>query len=150
MAMVTVSTRINAPVEKVFQYMHVPENQVEIWPSLIEVRNVSQLPNGGHKFDWTYKMAGMRFQGSTEDVEFISNSRVVANSHGGIQSTFTWIYERENGGTKLTMHVNYTVPIPLLGKLAETFILRQNEKEADVLLANLKTRMEIPDPVQAA
>jgi ligand-binding SRPBCC domain-containing protein len=150
MAMITVSTRINAPVEKVFKYMHFPENQVEIWPSLIEVRNVSKLPNGGHKFDWTYKMAGMRFQGYTEDMEFIPNSRVVANSNGGIQATFTWIYEPENGGTKITVQVNYTVPIPLLGKLAETFIVRQNEKEAETLLANLKTRMEVSEPLQAA
>jgi hypothetical protein len=31
----------------------------------------------------------------------------------------------------------------LLGKLAEAIIVRQNEKEAEILLYNLKTRLEI-------
>jgi len=42
----------------------------------------------------------------------------------------------------VTSQVEYTVPVPLLGKLAEAFILKQNEHESDVMLANLKARME--------
>jgi hypothetical protein len=42
--------------------------------------------------------------------------------------------------------VEYTVPLPLLGKLAEAFIVKQNEHEADVMLANLKARMEVQVP----
>jgi hypothetical protein len=38
--------------------------------------------------------------------------------------------------------MEYTVPIPLLGKLAEAFIRRLNENEMDVVLSNLKARME--------
>ena len=38
--------------------------------------------------------------------------------------------------------VEYTVPIPLLGKLAEAFIVRMNDREGDLTLANLKARME--------
>jgi hypothetical protein len=34
------------------------------------------------------------------------------------------------------------VPIPLVGRLAEAFIIKQNENEMDVLLANLKAKME--------
>ena len=44
--------------------------------------------------------------------------------------------------TKVTFGVEYTVPIPLLGKLAEAFIVRMNDREGDLLLANLKARME--------
>jgi len=36
----------------------------------------------------------------------------------------------------------YTVPILVLGKLAESIILKQNEREADTLLANLKAILE--------
>jgi hypothetical protein len=35
-----------------------------------------------------------------------------------------------------------TVPIPLLGKLAEAVIVKMNEREAELVLANLKVRME--------
>ena len=42
----------------------------------------------------------------------------------------------------MTVQVEYTVPIPLLGRLAEAFIIKQNENEMNVLLANLKARLE--------
>ena len=41
------------------------------------------------------------------------------------------------------------MPIPLLGKLAEAFIVKLNEQEADTLLLNLKNRMEMPTPMPA-
>jgi hypothetical protein len=40
------------------------------------------------------------------------------------------------------VQVEYTVPVPLLGKLAEAFIIKQNQNEMDVLLANLIAKME--------
>jgi hypothetical protein len=53
-----------------------------------------------------------------------------------------WDYQPENGGTRLTVDIEYTVPVPLVGKLAEAVIVKMNEREADTLFANLKTRME--------
>jgi len=87
-------------------------------------------------------MAGMRFDGASETIEEIPNQRTVTRSTKGIESHFVWTYESENGGTKLTVDIEYKVPVPLLGKLAESLIVKQNEQEADALLANLKSRME--------
>jgi hypothetical protein len=87
-------------------------------------------------------MAGMRFEGASETTEFKANRHNVTESKKGIQSKFTWDYKPEAGGTKLNVKVEYTVPIPLVGKLAEAFIIKQNEHESDALLANLKARME--------
>jgi uncharacterized membrane protein len=142
MAKITRSISINAPVEKVFAFMSDPSNLPEIWPSMIEVKDVQPAPAGGYNFGWVYKMAGTRFKGASEVTEFIANQRTVNKSTKGIQSTFVWGYEGEDGGTKLTMEIEYVVPVPLLGKLAEAFIVKQNEHEAEVLLANLKARME--------
>jgi uncharacterized membrane protein len=133
---------INAPVDKVFGYVNEPTNLPEIWPSMVEVKDVQRLPNGGNSFGWVYKMAGVRFEGISEDTEYVPNQRVVSKTKGGIESAFTWTFQPEDGGTKLTVEVEYTVPIPLLGKVAEAFIVRQNERELDLLLANLKARME--------
>ena len=134
---------INAPVEKVFGYVSEPTNLLEIWPSLVEVKDVQRLPNGGHSFRWVYKMAGMRFEGSSEITEYVANQRAVTKTKGGIESIHTAIYQPEAGGTKVTIEVEYTVPIPLLGRLVEAFIVKQNEHEAEVYLANLKARMEV-------
>jgi len=141
MATIKKSIKINAPVEKVFEYSK-PENLTEIWPSLVEVKNIKELPNGGHSFDWVYKMAGMRLNGSSKDIEVVPNERTVSLSTGGIESTITWEYQPVDDGTKFTSTIEYKVPIPLLGKLAESIIVKMNENEQDVVLANVKAMME--------
>jgi len=142
MAKIEKSILISAPVDKVFAFMAKPENLPEIWPSLVEVRNVQLLPNGGHCYDWTYKLAGVRIDGHAEWTEFIEDQRIVDKNESGIPSTFVWNYRPEDGGTRVTLNVDYTIPGAVLGKLAEPVIHKMNEHEAETVLANLKARME--------
>jgi carbon monoxide dehydrogenase subunit G len=142
MAKLTKSIHVKAPVEDVYNFLYEPENQVEIWPSLIEIKNVQKLPNGGNKYTWVYKMAGMRFEGKGEDIEVIPYKRLTSKNEGGIDSTVSWLFEAQNDGTLVTAETEYKVPVPLLGKLAENIIVKQNEREAEVILANLKAHME--------
>jgi hypothetical protein len=50
--------------------------------------------------------------------------------------------EPEGADTKVTFTVDYTVPIPVLGKLAEAAIVKLNNHEGDVVMENLKTILE--------
>jgi uncharacterized protein YndB with AHSA1/START domain len=143
MAKLEKNIRINAPVEKVFDYINVPTNLPEFWPSMVEAKDIQKLPNGGNRFRWVYKMAGMRFEGISEDTDVVLNQKVVSKTEGGLESIVTWDLQTEGESTNVRFLAEYTVPIPLLGKLAEAFIVRQNEHEAEVLLANLKDRMEM-------
>lgn len=142
MAKLAQSITIHAPVDKVFAYVQDPNNVPEFWPSVLEVKDVEQLPNGGTRFRYVYKMAGMQFTGTSEDTEVIANQRVVNRSRGGVESTMVWTYQPEGEGTKLTVDTDYTVPVPLLGKLAEAVIAKLAENEGELLLRNLKVRME--------
>lgn len=142
MEKVTGTITINAPVEKVFQYWEDPTNRPEVWPSLVEVKEVQPLPNGGTRFRWVYKMAGVLLKGTTDTTEYVVNQRLVWVSEGGIDSKFTWTFQPENGGTRVAVQVEYAVPVPVIGKLAERLIIKQNEREAETLLANLKAVME--------
>ncbi len=46
-------------------------------------------------------------------------------------------------GTKLTLTIDYDVPGPALGALADKLVIeRQNKKELDQALINLKQRLE--------
>ena len=133
---------VNTPAEKIYNYVGKPENLPEFWPSLVEVMDVQSLPNGGNSNRWAYKMAGIRLKGTSEDTERVPNERIVSKTKGGVESTQTWGFQPEAGGTKVTFVVEYTVPIPVLGKIAEAIIVKMNDREGDMLLANLKTRME--------
>ena len=137
------SISIKSPVEKIFNYISEPTNLPEIWPSLIEIKDVQRLPDGKTKNRWVYKMAGIRLEGTSEGVESVANQRIVSKTKGGVESTQTWTFQPEAGGTKVTFDVEYTVPIPVLGKLAEAIIVKMNEHEGEVILANLKSRMEM-------
>ncbi|MEW5941703.1 MAG: SRPBCC family protein [Chloroflexota bacterium] len=136
------SITINAPIDKVFAFMDDPAHLPEIWPSMLEVKDVTPAAAGGSNFGWVYKMAGMRFEGASETTEHETNKHTQTRSVKGIESKFDWNYKAHNGSTDLEVDIEYNVPIPLIGKLAESFIVKQNEHEADTLLANLKDQME--------
>ena len=142
MATLRKSIVVHAPVEKIFAYMNDPNNLPEIWPSMVEVKDAKSLPNGGVWFKFFYKMAGIRLEAISEDTEFVLNQRTVSKTIGGIDGLTTLTYETVQGGTRVTLEMEYSVPIPVVGKLAEAVILKLNDQEGDTLLANLKTRME--------
>lgn len=143
MAQIRKSITINATLDQVFDYMNDPNHFPEIWPSMVEVSNVTKSPTGGHSFDWVYKMAGIHFKGHTKTVEFEKNKKIVAKNEKGIPSTFNWMYAGDNGGVRVTVEVDYTLPSHVLDKFAEPFLRRLNEREAETLLENLKARMEL-------
>jgi uncharacterized membrane protein len=133
---------IDAPVEKIFAFVEDPHNLLEIWPSLVEVRNVKPNPKGGYDYGWVYKMAGTKFEGASQVVEYLRNQRITTRSSKGIENQLDWIFEAADGKTRFIADVEYTVPVPLLGKLAEAIIVKQNERETDIVCNNLKNRME--------
>lgn len=135
------SIAIHAPVDRVFDYVGDPRNLPEIWPSLVEVRNVEPHPTG-NSFDWDYKLLGMRIHGHSDPVESVKNARQVTRSLTGIPNTFRWIYGGRGEDTEVTLEVDYEVPV--LGRLANGLVGRVNVREARTLLANLKRRMEAP------
>ena len=44
--------------------------------------------------------------------------------------------------TDLTFEVDYRIPVPVLGRLAEKVVVRMNENEADAVMSNIKTQIE--------
>lgn len=134
---------IHAPVDRVFSYLADPTHFPAIWPSMVEVSHVKTLPNGGAAFDWVYKMAGIRFTGHTDTVEFDKNKRMVAHNEKGIPSTFRWNCEGKDGEAHVTLEIEYTAPIQVLDKLLKPVVEKINEREAETLLNNLKTTMEL-------
>lgn len=141
MAKIEKTITINAPVEKVFAYVEDPMSNPEWLPGVVEVKDVTGQGVGSH-FRWVYKMVGMRLEGESTTTEYVSNRRIVTQSKGGAVSTWTWTFEPHDGGTKLNLVVEYTIPVPVLGKLAEALVLKQNEREAGLAMANIKARME--------
>jgi uncharacterized protein YndB with AHSA1/START domain len=137
------SIAIKVPPEQVFEYFVEPTHLPEIWPSLVEVKQIEKLPAGGYRYHWLYKMAGQKFEGETKTVEIVPNEKIVEEARGGLESTFQWLFKPENGGTKMTVRAEYELPRSLLARLKEPFVRKLNEHEAETVLVNLKERLEI-------
>jgi uncharacterized protein YndB with AHSA1/START domain len=141
-------TFIEAPPAKIFGYLTDATHLPEIWPSMVEVSNVQTKPDGAHSFDWTYKMAGVRFHGHSETIEVQRDRLRLVRNASGIPSTFRWTFEPRAEGTDLALEIEYEMPRQLLARLAAPFLRRLNDREADALVHNLKERMEAGEPAR--
>jgi uncharacterized membrane protein len=142
MKQVEKSIQVHATAARIFDYLTQPTNLLEIWPSMTEVTNVTRSADGNHSFDWVYKMAGIHFNGHSDSVRVVSGQSIETHTTKGIKNTFRWKFESHDDATAVTLQVEYELPIPLLGKLAESFLVKANEREAETLLHNLKARLE--------
>jgi uncharacterized membrane protein len=136
------SINISAPVEKVFAYVSDPTNDPEWMGSLSEVTDVTGSGVGQH-YHWKYNMVGIPLRGETTITEHIPNERLATESKAGVENTFTFTFAPHEGGTKLDVEVDYTIPIPVLGKLAEQLVLKRNQREAVMWMENIKERLEV-------
>jgi len=143
MAKVDKEILVEASIEKIFGYINEPSNWPEFWPSLVEIKDVKSLPNSGYSGRWVYKMLGIRFEGTGEYTQIVPNKFFVIETKGGIKSTIAWTFRSWENKTRVTLTIEYKVPLPLLGKLAEAIIVKMNEHEADLIMANLQTRFMI-------
>ena len=141
MAKVNKSIQINAPVEKVFNFLADQKNQPDWIPSMIEVWDTSE-PAIGSTFKWKYKMAGVLLEGETETTELVQNKRLRTMSKGSVSSDWLFLMEADNGDTSLELTIDYTIPVPVLGKVAEKIMLKRNEREADLAMENIKMSLE--------
>jgi uncharacterized membrane protein len=141
MARIHKSVEIKVPVEKVFSYIDDPRNSPEWITNMIEVSDVTGSGVGKH-FNWVWKMAGIKLNGESTNTEYISNKRIVLKTKGGIDATWDFKFESQKNVTTLDVDVDYSVPVPVLGKLAEKLILKRNERDLEMGLMNLKEILE--------
>jgi len=133
---------INAPPQKIFSYLSKPSNLPQIWPSVVEIKNEQLLPNGGYRAEWVYKMAGMHLEGTGEYIDIAENRYFTIKTKGAIDSTITCTVRSMDSQTRVTLTIDYRVPSPLLGWLARRIIVKMNEQEAELILANLRAILE--------
>ena len=141
MVSLTKSVVVNAPADKVFAYVTEPTTMAEWLVSMVEARDV--IGSGeGQQYEWTYKMVGLQLRGQSTVVEHVPNEISVHQSIGSIGSSWTLGVEPHGEGTSLTVEVEYSIPIPVLGKMAERFRLQRDARDLEQSLTNVKEMLE--------
>jgi len=134
---------INAPLNKIFDYIANPEHSPEWVVNLTGIENISpKIPSIGQTWNWEYNMLGIKFRGRTIVTE-LSPQRYVRQTEGGIASTCAFTFKAENGGTRVDLEIEYIVPSSVFNKIADKeAIERINENAAEYALGNIKAILE--------
>ncbi len=132
---------INATADQVFAYIDEPMNFPDWMPSMVEVHNVIGT-GAGQQYEWIYKMAGLLLRGQATVIEHVLDKCVVHQTIGTIELVWGINLEPHDEGTVVKAEVDYSIPIPVLGKLAEHIVTRRNHREFEMALHNIKDTVE--------
>jgi len=132
---------VRAPLKDVFAYVNAPATLPDWMTGMIEVRNIVGA-GFGLQYDWTYTMIGVRLRGQNVVVEYVPDECAAHQSIGMVNSIWKSLVEPHEDGTKLTFSVEYTIPVPVLGKLAEHLTVRRNKRDVEGYLLNIKETLE--------
>lgn len=136
------SAIIDAPVQDVYEYWRNPVNWPEVWPSFVEVTDVVTTRDGPRTtLRGLYKLVGIPVRGDVV-LECFPDQRIAYSSSGGMDSTIQWTFEPDGDQTLMTTDVEYTVPVPVLGRVLEPFVVKSLEHETEAVFANLKARLD--------
>jgi carbon monoxide dehydrogenase subunit G len=132
---------INASRSEVFAYANEPATLPDWLVGMFEVREVIGT-GAGQQYEWTFKMAGVQLRGQNVVVDYIADECATHQGIGMMSSSWTNLVEPHEDGAKLTIKVEYSIPVPVLGKLAERLIVSRNERALQSSLLNLKETLE--------
>ena len=111
---------IDAPVEMVFGYFKDPNLQRDA--VLFDLHDVKVTKEGvGTHYTWTFKVAGLRFEGLEVLTEVVPNKHITERSTLALTGLWEYDFEPEGTGTKLTMtvHPQSFWRLPLLDRLVD-------------------------------
>lgn len=102
------SIHIEAPVEKVFDFVKDPRNLRGGARVPMEVKEVKLTEEGvGSYYSWVVRIAGLPVEGFDVYTEFIPNQRITDRSSFSMTRDFVTSFEPEGSGTKLTMETGH-------------------------------------------
>ena len=115
-----------------------------LFPSLKSITDIQGEPTAeGTSWKWTFVALGMEFQGKGHCVKHEPGKLYSFKTEGGIQSTFTYRADPEDGGTRLTIGLEYEVPENARSKVpAEERAKKMLEAEAQRVLENLQVILD--------
>ncbi len=132
---------IQAPLSRVFEYTADLRTMPDWLQGLVEVRDVIGTGEG-QQCEWTFKMIGVLLRGQAVVVECVENETWTNQTIGMLTATWTSTFEPAEEGTKLAVAVEYALPMPVLGRLAEHLTVRRMQRDLGSSLLNLKELLE--------
>lgn len=134
---------LDAPVEEVFELFRNPANWQQFAGTGIVDKNVLLTREGvGTNYEWVARVAGVPISGFNVFTEFVPNQRITDRSSRAFEGTWTYTFEAEGSGTRLTCQ-NQSASfwrIPSLSKLMDWATAKTHEPVMAQLQAMIARR----------
>jgi len=109
--------------------------------SIDEVDGDEQQP--GRRWRWVFSMAGVELVGGSETTQYEAGKVFGYKTDGDIAAEFTYAAEAEDGGSRLTIDVDYEVPDNALAAVTDKAVIeRLNDNVATGAAESLKAILE--------
>ena len=143
------SIYVDRPVEDVYQYGIDPTHWYQWYVGLSEPENFVGDGEAGTTFDMKYTMLGMHMPVSIEVLEKSKDGDRYTwkgSVRGAIQAESFWTYTAKGEGTEISADMDYELPGKLIGKVANTLIIKKlMDNSMEQTLNNLKAVCETSD-----
>jgi carbon monoxide dehydrogenase subunit G len=135
---------INAPPEKVFDFVSDPERRPLFIPNLAGISRISPAQREvGQSWDYHFSLLGVTLNGTGRCTDYEANRRYALRTEGAVSSTWVYTLTPEGKGTRLQVEIEYDPPPSVLAQVANTALLsRMNENDAARGMQNLKIILE--------
>jgi hypothetical protein len=81
-------------------------------------------------------------EGTAEYTDKVQNSRLTVKTKGAIDATMTWTFRSNENLTRVTLSVDYRLPLSVSSLLNGNVAIAMNDREAEVILNNLRAVFE--------
>jgi uncharacterized membrane protein len=129
---------------EVMEYISDVGNHPAFITALKTVSNIQgDREEPSHQWNWVFSMAGVDMTGGAETTRYEAGKVFAYKTTGDIAAEFTYAAAPADGGTDLTIEVDYEVPDNALAAIADrTIIERLNDNIAAAAAENLKVILE--------
>jgi len=140
MAEIHKSATIDAPIEKVFDFVDDPANFPRYVPNVERVADVIRTEKRlGDSFRVIYKVLGVTFDEKFKVTAHQRPNRLGSSFEGGMKGTFAWGFAPEGNQTQVKVDIAYTLAGGPIGKAIDAMMLeRTNEKTIEQMLQNIQ------------
>ncbi len=99
---------IDDSTERVFAYVGEPVESPEVWPGLLEVREVHHLIGGMCYASWLYRLTGL-YEAQDIRLEYKADQRSLTNEMRGFKLTMMLDFQPDSAcGPRLALDGDYT------------------------------------------
>jgi uncharacterized protein YndB with AHSA1/START domain len=136
------SIHIDAPVEKVFDFVKDPKNTFEAFfegASTVAEKDIAPDAGEGSVWSWQSHLLFLPFHGTLTRQDYVPNERIVDHSSTGV--TWTYTFEPDETATALALKVEVSSPVPYLDKI-EVKVFSKGESDLVTWLGSIKKAIE--------